>query len=1404
NYLDKLNEVANLEVVGAFAEGTFAAGTNFVLHVVGRTRSQSRSFFYRTFQGKQLADGVWTPWKRIELDIKADVVVPAVFNGRLHLFWPMIQVKEKGQKREGEFIDGDNAAADRSQQQAEIQLMWSEYIAADNKWLKPKLSKNRAVDPNVPKHLDRAIGDEQPPTEPYNLRVSVSTVEYLNVEVIRTNIDPFALTFVGPSPRRLGTFTIWYTGEDTIDTTTAELPLAGNQPWVARLKSNAAEEVRPMTAAEAAEVARLRAAGSIEGAELEARFLVNFEPGDDHFRFKGNRPFFQRTPGNYRVFGTNAAFLNQGENAPFFYEDATGSFYAENRGVVIQASLSLEQAQKARFSTFNHPLVGELQKQLHVYGTTGLFNRKTEALPIADNRYYSNYYYNYYGHLYLGYHIAGDYMATGTMRRIFEGEFQPRGDTVDAPFPLPTVEFGYGTPFGVYNWELFFHLPMLVADRLSQDMKFEDAMKWYHYVFDPKQELNDYERTKSWVFALPFGARFWNFLPFFANKQTMDSLMQTLGLKQNLSAYERSDLGKIVDEWRRNPFKPHLIARERTVAYQKNVVMKYLDNLIAWADQLFRLDSFESINQATQLYILAADMLGDRPQKIESLTGEARFTYRELRAGGGGIDDFSNAIVEVENLLATNLPFIKSTTTDKPVSPTAPIRNITLKTAVFKIPRNERLDRYWDTVQDRLFKIRNSLNIDGVKRQLSLFQPPIDPALLVRAAAAGLDLSSVISQLSAPLPHYRFSIWSQRAVDLANEVRSFGGALLAALEKKDAEELQLLRQGHEIRILELVRRVRQRQVAEAEENIEALARSRDIAQERFDFYRTVDREIAAERTQISRTKRGRDLETIQGALHTLAGLLAPIPSPTVGAVGFLPSALINLGGGPMLSSAASAGAQAVGTLAAYTRGEAALAGLEAGIERRWQDFKLQERLAKKEIDQVDQQLVAARIRLEIAEHELDNHDTQIEQAKEVREFLEDKFTSRELYQWMVSQLSRTYQQVYRLAFDVAKTAERTFQFELGVDDTYLQFNYVDSLRQGLLAGEKLVYDLKRMDIAYLERNKREFEITKPISLAQLDGLALQRLREDGSCDFELPELLFDLDFPGQYFRRIKAVRLTIPAVTGPYTNVSAKLSLVGSAFRKENAADPSDYPYKGFDDTRFVHDLTGIQSIATSGAQNDAGLFELNFRDERYLPFEGAGAVSRWRLELSDARQFDYHTISDVVLHLSYTARDGGGLLKQGALSDIEQKLNNLLAVIAQEQGEGLIRVFSLKQEFPDVFHQLLTNPGVDVGMLLLPEHFPFLFRDRRLPLEYTADRVELRARAKPDASLDGSLSVNGQDASTINGTEIVLASPLHGKTEGDALLSDYQPETWTLNQTGLDLAGVEDLVFILKYRITN
>ena len=64
---------------------------------------------------------------------------------------------------------------------------------------------------------------------------------------------------------------------------------------------------------------------------------------------------------------------------------------------------------------------------------------------------------------------------------------------------------------------------------------------------------------------------------------------------------------------------------------------------------------------------------------------------------------------------------------------------------------------------------------------------------------------------------------------------------------------------------------------------------------------------------------------------------------------------------------------------------------------------------------------------------------------------------------------------------------------------------------------------------------------------------------------------------------------------------------------------------------------------AASTGRDDAGLFEANLRDERWLPFEGQGAVSTWSLTLDQRdNSFDLSSITDVVLHVRYTARYGG------------------------------------------------------------------------------------------------------------------------------------------------------------------
>ena len=373
----------------------------------------------------------------------------------------------------------------------------------------------------------------------------------------------------------------------------------------------------------------------------------------------------------------------------------------------------------------------------------------------------------------------------------------------------------------------------------------------------------------------------------------------------------------------------------------------------------------------------------------------------------------------------------------------------------------------------------------------------------------------------------------------------------------------------------------------------------------------------------------------------------------------------------------------------------------ASYERRADEWIFQCNLAAHELMQIGRQILTSLIAEQIAYHEYLNIQQQIKNAQEVDQFLHDKFTNEELYLWMQGEISRLYYEYYRFAFETARRAERTMKQELmrpEVDTRdFVKFNYWDGGRKGLLSGEALYLDLKRLEMAYHDNNKRELELTKAVSLRQLNPVALLSLKATGTCQVEIPEWLYDLDCPGHYMRRIKNVALSIPSVVGPYTSVNCNLSLLKSSLRKSPIGE--DYARQVPEDDRFADYIGAVQSIVTSSGQNDSGMFETNLRDERFLPFEGAGAESAWKLDLpKDYRTFDYNTISDVILHIRYTARQGVNPTSvKAALDGLFQEANQ----------SNLALLFSLRHDFPSEW-SAFVNGGNDFSATIRKDYFPY------------------------------------------------------------------------------------------------
>jgi hypothetical protein len=244
---------------------------------------------------------------------------------------------------------------------------------------------------------------------------------------------------------------------------------------------------------------------------------------------------------------------------------------------------------------------------------------------------------------------------------------------------------------------------------------------------------------------------------------------------------------------------------------------------------------------------------------------------------------------------------------------------------------------------------------------------------------------------------------------------------------------------------------------------------------------------------------------------------------------------------------------------------------------------------------------------------------------------------------------------------------------------------------------------------------------------------LLQLKQTGSCEWIWPEELFDLDYPGHYFRRIKSISISIPCVAGPYITINATLRLLNNSIRINTARGDNGYEHNSdngllTDDDRFAETKTPFVAIATSSAQNDSGMFELNFRDERYLPFEGAGVMSKWKLELNgkylqddnsvlDISQYDFNSVSDIIVHIHYTSLEDAGQFRQDSLSHLQDYFAN----IAQSTQAPLMQYFGAKQDLPNEWYQFLHPVKITDDQVFLLNldinRFPFFVQKKGIKI---------------------------------------------------------------------------------------
>lgn len=1395
-YLEKLDDIAFLEVVANYYQEDI-----YTMHVFARTKGGDPAiYYYRRLEEEKY----WTPWEKVELDITSNHLVAFVRNNRLTLAWPVFtEEPNPNQETTVPGISGSSSTQEMEKVQRKLKVQLAVSELANHQWKPKKISQDAITTPE-----DYTV--EAIPRENFKFFYNQFADQIIVVNVVKE----WQTTGGGEFPDKVLVDVEKLAGAFNLTGCKGYPEKADAAPFVfdflpkfqdTNLLEQRYKELNEDSTNDLSVMNALHFYGFLE--------LLKNTPGDFRITYPHQFTTIDLLALLYELLITKAlgkisdfrgkAKLPMGTLLPYFFEDSyhsyviTPGFYKQDKdkntgepilvkrtfsdvlklwntivalvnkyiGIVkanpaITAEAILEMMGKdedllalieelkvylqlgygEQFRNMYHPLVCMLRKTLYKEGVPALMKRDTQL--------YVNPAFNFNNH------------------------YQPNGAVVPQPYPVEDIDFTSDGSYSGYNWELFYHVPLMLATRLSKEQKFEEAMVWFHYMFNPTGTLSGNAPQKYWVtkpFYLTHDSAY--------TAQRIDNLLYRIS---NPDTAERKALEFAVSQWREKPFQPHVIARTRPVAYQKALLMKYLDNLVAWGDYLFRQDTMESITQATQLYILADKLLGPKPRIVPPVVKMPYQTYNQLEAK---LDDFGNALVALENILP-DLSVLPHGGEELPPPP------VTLSMLYFCVPQNDQMLAKWDVVADRLFKIRHCQNIDGVERSLALFAPPIDPGMLVRAAAAGMDISSVLAGLNAPVPYYRFTVLAQKATELVQEVRGLGSSLLQALEKKDAEAMALLRSELDMTVLKAVQDYKIIQIKESTEQLTLLDKTKAITKERHQYYQTIERIIPKEQLNLDKLSESHDFQKAAQITQAVGSVLGLIPDFSLGGHGAGGSPVVHATfGGTFLSHATNAAAAVLNIFSSMASYEASRASTTGGYQRRFDEWKLQERLAEKELVQIEQQIVAAKLRQDMAVKDWENQVLQIENAQKTDEFMRSKYTGKQLYEWMIGQISGVYFKAYQLAYDVAKKAEHAYQHELGNTDTYLQYGYWNSLKKGLQSADYLYHDLKRMEVGYMDKNKREYELTKHVSLAMLDPLALVRLRATGVCDFEIPEALYDMDHPGHYFRRLKTVSLTLPCIAGPYTAVSGKLSLVSNRYRKNTdktqgaASAKEEYEEVAGNDPRFAYNIGSIQSIATSTSQNDSGLFELNFKDERYLPFEGCGAISTWRLELpGQVKQFDYNTISDVIIHVKYTAREGGSSLSGIAGSSLLEKLNE----IKETQGrEGLHLALSMRQVMPNEWHLLKTNGTVNVQVL--KARLPYFTQ----ALEPEIEKTTFIARP---AEVTSSITMQ------LNGTNLVLNNNSEWKlclNDASGLLLDTP---FIIGMEQGELGKLEDLMLIVKY----
>lgn len=707
-----------------------------------------------------------------------------------------------------------------------------------------------------------------------------------------------------------------------------------------------------------------------------------------------------------------------------------------------------------------------------------------------------------------------------------------------------------------------------------------------------------------------------------------------------------------------------------------------------------------------------------------------------------------------------------------------------------------------------LFKIRNCMNIAGMKRELDAFAAPTDTTTgLPQIGANGQIVLPGLANIKPTI--YRYEYLLERAKLLVSTAQQVESAFLSALEKRDAEYYNVLKAKQDLGISKATVKLKDLQVkvAEGEVDLAMLQRERSQIQ-----VQELDNMINAglneyEQRMINMYYSIAALETTLVALSLGEEIAKAGGDIIVGLATNAPAKIAEI------TALATLGAIKIGVQISksFLQAGISVAGIRASQARREQDWNFQKTLATQDIKIGDQQVKNAQDRVRVADQDRNISELQVQFAEDTIDFLNNKFTNADLYDWMSGVLENIYSYFLQEATNVAKIAQNQLAFERQelpagiIQDNYWETptdNYAIQTpganapdRRGLTGSARLLQDITRLDQYAFENEKRKLQISRTFSLASLSPMEFQQFKETGVITFDTLMEYFDRDFPGHYLRLIKKVKTNVIALIPPSAGIKATLTSSGISHTVIGGSVFQDVIIR-----------RTPEMVALSAASDATGVFELQAQDQKLLnPFEGSGVHTRWEFKMpKDSNMFDYNSIADVLITIEYTAIHS---------YDYEQQVLRRLG-----RDFTADRAFSFRTEFADAFYALNHPDEFDednrmkVDLDIRDFDFPANITDvvsDQLKFYFVVENSDPTEDLFVDDPFDVTVTTLPDDDPTpITGTGSTnsrgIISTLIGGTTLNSLLGRSPVGKWTLDfSTAEDqfVSGkIVDVIFVITY----